>query len=190
MSSATITNALIRFGERVFPPTIHPMIVHFPIALLYVTLLADTAAHLSGRPQDRFFERMGFFTLTLSLMAIVAAGGAGMISEQFVHWTSATQAILAAHRRDAVLTGIFALAAWILRWFARYPDQSFVREDSPGWRSALCATRGRLTIWSTACVVGAVVMVSITGAIGGTMVYGYGAGVVHDTLKFLNRPTP
>lgn len=185
---AAIMNAWTRLGEQVFPPTIHPMIVHFPIALLYLTLLADIAAYLSSRQQDRFFERMGFLTLSLSLMAIVAAGAAGLISEHFVHWTPTTQAMLSAHQRDAVLTGIFALAAWTLRWFSQYPTQPSTPEGPR--RQWFVSGRGRLTLWSTACVLGAVVMVSITGAIGGTMVYGYGAGVAHETLKFLTLPTP
>ena len=185
-----LENAWVRFGVRVFPPTIHPMIVHFPIVLLYLTFLADVAAHLSDRPRDRFFERMGFLTLSLSLASIAAAGAAGLISEQFVHWTPATRAILFAHQRDAVLTGVFALAAWLIRWFSRYPLRAFAPELPRRQWSAAGTGRGRLTGWSTACVLGAVVMVSITGTLGGAMVYAHGAGVAHDTLRFIPRPLP
>lgn len=173
---ANLAKLWISIGTKIFPPTIHPMIVHFPIALLYLTLLIEIIGYMRPR-QDRFFDRAGFWSLTLSLFAIVAAAAAGMISEQFVRWTPATGAMLATHQRDAVLTGVFAMAAWIVRWFSRFPSTG----RSPGGWSLWHTGRGRQTLIGTILVIGAVVMVSITGALGGSMVYNHGAGIAHVT---------
>ena len=169
----------IRFGTHTFPATIHPMIVHFPIVLLYLTLLIDLLAYGAKitRSPDRFFDRASFWTLTLSLFAIVAAAAAGILSEQFVKFTPATAAMLSAHQRDATLTGVFALAAWIVRWLAKFPAPARGPRD---W-SLFGTGRGRITWLSTALVLAAVVMISITASLGGSMVYNHGVGIAHVT---------
>ncbi len=166
----------LRFGTAIFPPTIHPMIVHFPIALLYLTLLIEIIGFLIPR-QDRFFDRAGFWALTLSLLAIVSAAAAGMISEQFVKWTPATLPILYAHQRDAVLTGVFALGAWFVRWFAHFPTVGRQQSLWSIWHTG----RGRQSLLDTILVIAAVIMVSLTGTLGGSMVYNHGVGVSHVT---------
>ncbi|CAB1127878.1 conserved membrane protein of unknown function [Candidatus Hydrogenisulfobacillus filiaventi] len=168
-----LLGAWVRVGTRLFPPTIHPMVVHFPIALLWVTLLIDLLAWVGGS-RDRFLDRAGFWMLSLSLLAIVGAGAAGVLSEQYVRWTPATRAILSAHQRDAALTGVFALGAWLVRWAARYPAPA--RGERAGW-SLAGSGRGRRTWLSTLLVLGATIMVSITGTLGGSMVYGHGVGI-------------
>ena len=149
------------------------MILHFPIVLLYLTLLIEIARLLGGARQEAFFQRAGFWTLSLSLLAIVAAAAAGVISEQFVKWTPQMAALLAAHQRDAALTGVFALTAWVMRILTRFPSNARTRTSSQ-W--SVLGGRGRATILSTVMVVAAVIMISITGSLGGTMVYHYGAG--------------
>ena len=164
----------LRIGTAIFPPTIHPMVVHFPIALLYLTLLIEIIGYLVPR-QDHFFDRAGFWTLTLSLFAIVGAAAAGMISEQFVKWTPTTAPILYAHQRDAILTGVFALGAWVVRWFGMFPKSGRQGASWSLWRTG----RGRQTALDTILVIAAVIMVSITGALGGSMVYNHGVGIAH-----------
>ncbi len=170
----SLVTTWLRIGTAIFPPTIHPMVVHFPIALLYLTLLIEIIGYLVPR-HDRFYDRAGFWALTLSLFAIVGAAAAGMISEQFVKWTPATTPILYAHQRDAVLTGVFALGAWIVRWFVRFPKTS--RQESL-W-SIFGTGRGRQSLLDTVLVIAAVIMVSITGTLGGSMVYNHGVGIAH-----------
>lgn len=166
---------MVRWLERMLPATIHPMVVHFPIALLYVTLLAEVVS-LTPWDRERVFARAGFWALTLSLFAIVAAGASGVISEHSARFTPQSGALLGAHQRDAVLTGVFALLAWCVRVLSLYP------KSPSGGRGGIAGTgRGRPTAFSALLVLAAVVMISITGSLGGTMVYQYGTGTAVQT---------
>jgi len=171
-----ILTTWIHIGEKFLPPTIHPMLVHFPIALLYLCLFIDLLGRIV-QPQDRFYDRVSFWLLILGFLAGVAAAAGGVISEQYVRWTPTTAALLATHQLDAVLTGLLVLLALGARLVARYHDAGpRTSRGSYNW-SAWGTGRGRPTALSLLLLVGAVVMISITGSIGGTMVYHYGVGI-------------
>ncbi|POB10170.1 DUF2231 domain-containing protein [Sulfobacillus sp. hq2] len=166
----------IHIGIHLFPHTIHPMVVHFPIALLYLALALDIAGRFIQTP-DHFLDRSSFWLTILGFLAGAVAAAMGVISEQFVHWTPTTTVLLGAHQRDAVLTGIFALLAIAVRFYARYP-QSSPAGRTQGW-SFWNTGRGRSTPLSTLFLLLAVVMITWTGSLGGTMVYHYGVGIRH-----------
>jgi uncharacterized membrane protein len=159
-----------RIGSQLFPPTIHPMVVHFPIALLYLTTLFDFLAVALPRRRSRTFHQVGLWMLSLALVSLVAAALAGIISEHAAHLTAATRTLLSLHQRDAFLTGLLASGAWVLQVMTRFPSPS----SKEGWS---LAGRGRVSWAVFALVVGATAMVSITGSLGGAMVYGHGVGV-------------
>lgn len=149
------------------------MLVHFPIVLLWGSLLTGLTG-LIWRLPDRFFDRSSFWLQVLGLIAGTVAAATGVLSEQWVHWTPATRTLLSTHQAYAVLTGVFTVLAIASRLVARYP-----RASSQGRRSwALGRSgRGRQTVLSTVFSIAAVVMVTMTASIGGTMVYQYGVGV-------------
>lgn len=163
----------IQIGTRIFPPVIHPMLVHFPIVLLYGSALTGIMG-LLWRTPDRFFDRSSFWLLVLGLIAGIVASAAGVISEQFVKWTPTTSALLSAHQAYAVLTGLFTILALISRIIARYPRGS--ESSRRGW-SLGKSGRGRQTLLSMIFSIAAVVMITMGASIGGTMVYQYGVGV-------------
>ncbi len=144
------------------------MVLHFPIVLLYLALLIEILRYASGAPERSFLQRAGFWVLTLSLFAIVAAAATGVLSESYVRWTPKTAAILSTHQTFAVLTGLFAAASWLVRVRTR------VRPDRK-W-SFFGRGTGRASVASALLVVGAVVMITITASLGGSMVYKYGIG--------------
>jgi len=163
-------SAIVTVLVRLLPPTIHPMIVHFPIVLLYITAAIDIlAAVLADR--DRFLQRAGFWALTLANVFTVIAMAAGVVSEQSVHFLPPVARILEQHQRFAVLTGLCEGAAWLLRVGTAFPRGG-------GWS---LWGRGRGTLPSTALVVAAAVFVTITASLGGRMVYDHGAGVLGVT---------
>ena len=183
----------IHIGERIFPPTIHPMLVHFPIVLLYLALLADILSRVVRSP-DRFFERSSFWLIILGLIAGVVAAAAGVISEQFVKWTPTTISLLSAHQRDAVLTGVLVIAALVSRWLNRYPlgRGSAARGQVRAWTFAGTG-RGRTSLMATLLLIGAVAMITETASLGGTMVYQYGVGIKHVSFHsplVKHKPTP
>ena len=168
-----LLGAWIHIGMGVLPRTIHPMVVHFPIALLYLAVFIQLIGYVAGTIQTSFIQRAGFWVLTMSLFALVGAAAAGVISEQYVRWNAHTASMLSAHQRDAALTMGFAIAAWFVRIFTKYSSfWTGYRTERP----FLFANRGRSTIWSDLLLAGAVVLVSVTGSLGGTMVYRYGVG--------------
>ncbi len=167
----------IHIGVRIFPPTIHPMLVHFPIVLLYLALLSDILSRFIESP-ERFFDRSSFWLILLGLVAGVCAAAGGVISEQFVKWTPVTFRLLGAHQRDAVLTGLLVIAALVARLAAKYPERRGARGQTRGWSLARTG-RGRTSIIATILLAGAVAMITTTAALGGTMVYQYGVGIHH-----------
>lgn len=171
----SIEKLWITIGTHIFPATIHPMVVHFPIALLYITLLIEVWGYLFREPGDRFYDRASFWTLSLSILGIIGAGASGLISESFVKFTPHTTAILAAHQRDATLTGVFALLAWFSRWRAKFSRATGNRQMR-NW-SLYRTGRGRMNALSTFFVILATIMISITGTLGGSMVYKHGVGI-------------
>ncbi|MCY0897737.1 MAG: DUF2231 domain-containing protein [Firmicutes bacterium] len=171
-----IWNAILRtwinIGVRIFPPVIHPMLVHFPIALLYGSLFT-TLLGFFWRTPDRFFDRASFWLLVLGLIAGIVTSAMGVISEQFVKWTPTTSALLSTHQAYAVLTGLFTMLAIGARLIARYPRS---RQPDRAW-SLNGSGRGRQSVLSFIFLVAAVVMITMTASIGGTMVYQYGVGI-------------
>lgn len=169
----------IHIGVRIFPPTIHPMLVHFPIVLLYLALLTDLLSRLVRSP-ERYFDRSSFWLISLGLVAGVVAAAAGVISEQFVRWNAVTSGLLGTHQRDAVLTGVLVIAALVARLFGRYPSTTGNGRSHGGTAWSLASTgRGRTSVLATLLLAGAVAMITVTASIGGTMVYQYGVGIKH-----------
>ncbi|MGC8489590.1 MAG: DUF2231 domain-containing protein [Clostridia bacterium] len=165
----------IHIGEAILPPTVHPMLVHFPIACLYGALAVDVVGRLS-LSRDRYFDRVSFWLIVVGLLGGIAAAAAGVISEQYVHWTPTTAALLSGHQRDAILTGLLVIMALAARLIARYPGYGRSYRTSSGWSFAGTG-RGRASPLSLVLLVGAVLMITITASVGGTMVYRYGVGI-------------
>ena len=157
---------------KILPPTIHPMVVHFPIALIYLTLLVELVMWAGPPDPTHFFARASFWLLTLSCIAMIGAMFAGLISEQTIKLTPQTAQLLSAHQHDAMLTGLFAGAAWLLRIAGRFPRS----QRATAW-SLMGSGRGRPSPLATVLVLGSVIFISITGSLGGSMVYNHGLGV-------------
>ncbi len=150
---------------RLFPATIHPMVVHFTIAILYLAVLAEIIAYF--RRKDAFYERAGFILLGLGVLATIAAGVAGSISETYDRITPAVAAMLATHRFYGELTGVLFLIAWVIRLVTRY-------RKSPA----------RVSLIALLISLVALGFLSYVGYLGGTMVYDHGLGIA---VKGLGR---
>jgi uncharacterized membrane protein len=161
---------------RLLPPTIHPMVVHFPIALTYLAAATELLGAVTGRRRDRFLDRASWWLLTLALVALVVAAVAGVVSEQSVRWDPSMARLLSRHQHWAELTGLLALGAWAVRWLTPYAPRA-----GEAW-TALGTGRGRPTLASLLLLVGAAAAITVTGSLGGSLVYGHGAGVRGVTL--------
>ena len=137
---------------------IHPIIVHFPVALFTVSLAADLFGR--GRPSTEA-GTLGFWCLILAVAGAVAAVTAGVIDMYRADLASATHRFVHLHRDVGfVLVGaLVLLAAW--RWSIR-------RRPAPLNRPSF----GYLI--SAGLVF---VLLAFQGWFGGELVYGHGAGV-------------
>lgn len=136
---------------------IHPMLVHFPIALLSVSVLCDFVA-VRWHPQD--CRTAGSFTLLLGLAGAAASVISGHFAEEAVEHSGVPEQVLEIHEKLGF--AVFWLFAGLLglRVLERL-----------GW----IKERPFLTLGFG--LVGTVVLF-VASYYGGSLVYDYGAGVV------------
>ncbi len=135
---------------------LHPMIVHFPIALLLTSVLFDAASHIFKRESLR---DGALWLLVLGLIGGIAAAVAGGLAEETAEKAGIAESLIETHESLAFVTlGIFGV---LLLW------RVFMRNQLSGQLLAiylLVATIGVGTL-------------SATGYYGGDLVYEHGAGV-------------
>lgn len=139
-----------------FDHPLHPMIVHFPIALLITSVLFDAASHIFKRDSLR---DGALWLLILGLVGGIAATIAGDWAEEAAEKAGIAESLIETHETLAFITmGIFGL---LFLW------RLFLRNQFTGQLLAmylLIATVGIGTL-------------TATGYYGGDLVYEQGAGV-------------
>ena len=144
---------------------LHPMLVHFPIALLFASVLFDVASTALTRDSLREAAQ---WLLGLGLLGGIAAAIAGGQAEGAAEKAGVAESLIETHETLAYLTlGIMAillLSRLLLR--NRF------------------STRAIATYLVMATV--GLVAVSATGHTGGNLVYEHGAGV--NTVQQPSRP--
>jgi uncharacterized membrane protein len=137
---------------------IHPIIVHFPIALFTVSVAADLFGRI--RPSVET-STLGFWCLVLAAFSAAGAVAAGLIDMYRADLAAETHGFVHLHRDIGyvLLGALMLLAAW--RWRIR---RRLTPHDRAGWRYLFSA--------------GAVfALLVFQGWFGGELVYGLGAGV-------------
>lgn len=139
---------------------IHPAVVHLPIALVLLSVIADLCARMFKSEKYRAaFRSVGFWSLVAGLAGGALAIAAGYLDLHRAALNPETASFVELHMTIGwVLAGCLVfLTAW--RWLI--------------WH------RGQMTI-NTAYLVGAFLVLGVTffqGWYGGEMVYSFGAGV-------------
>ncbi|HUI11687.1 MAG TPA: DUF2231 domain-containing protein [Bacteroidota bacterium] len=137
-------------------PNIHPLLTHFPIALLSFALLAEWAARILSRED---LSRAGWWTQAAGSAGLAATALTGMHAADGVSIGAAGRASLEIHQEIAFLA--CAVFAVLLFW------RIAARTKLPGGSETLFLllfTAGVLLLWAGAWY-------------GGEMVYRFGAGV-------------
>jgi uncharacterized membrane protein len=140
---------------------LHPMIVHFPIALLIVGFLSDLVGLLTKR---EFFTQAGFYLFILGALGVVAAfitggqAGDGIVEEGVL------KQALETHEEAATL------AIWIVSIAAVFRIALFLLKKFSGVLKMVSLALGLL----------AVMAIARTGYYGGELVYKHAAGVQLD----------
>jgi len=137
-------------------PNIHPLLTHFPIALLSFALVAEWTARVFPREE---LTRAGWWTQAAGSIGLAAAAVTGMLAAGSVTIAPPGKACLDVHREIAfVACTIFAV---LLFW------RIASRTKLPAGRETaflLLFTAGVLALWAGAWY-------------GGEMVFRFGAGV-------------
>ncbi len=134
-------------------PLVHPMLVHFPIALLFASVVLDWLGYLLKHPN---LTRAGFYSLTLGALG---AGIAALSGPDHAVGDPSVPLLLASHQNFASLTVGLAVVMFAARFLA-----------AEGLRGSGAAA------YLVASVV-LLVAVSLTGYYGGEMTYHHAVGV-------------
>src|SRR5579859_6791092 len=177
----------IRFVE------IHPIIVHFPIALLIVGVLLDFLALFLRRAHliEAASWCLGFGTLGL-----LAAELSGQLIEDHVN-KAQTAGLLGLHKTMALMTVITFVTLFVVRilWFSPRILSYFSSTLPLASRAANYIktnlpmigrnTRAPVTLYLLLSV-GGLVLLAITGYLGGAMVYDHGVGTPSGIIPILS----
>lgn len=148
-------------------PNLHPLIVHFPIALFLVGFALDA---LGWGWKRETLKRVGLVLVLLGALAAVPAVVTGLAVEETVEEQIESlprgEAALEAHEEIAIPAAGVLLVAALLRLLLEI-------------RLNPSLARGLLAVYLLAGLAG-VGMLTLTGLRGGELVYGYGAGVQAD----------
>jgi len=138
----------------------HPLVVHFPIALLFTSVFFDLLAIITENKNAR---QTAFWLLILGLIGGIVAAVFGFWIEEAVEATGVPELAVDRHETFAVITLIVFGILLFFRWWIRNR-----------WSG-----RDRV-IYLCGAMLGLLVL-SITGFYGGELVYRYGAGVTFPT---------
>lgn len=130
---------------------LHPLVVHFPIALLVVALVFEFLRFRRGENKP---SSGGMICLVLGTIGAIAAATLGWSSAESSGYGGTTAWILTTHRWAGVATAILAVLACLVASVARLGNDSRLLN---GYRVAM---------------VFAVISVSVAGHFGGSLVHG------------------
>lgn len=176
----------IRFVE------IHPIIVHFPIALLIVGVLLDFLALFLRRTH---LVEAASWCLVFGALGLLAAELSGQLIEDHVNKALAGS-LLELHKTMALMTVITFVTLVIVRllWFSPR-ILSFLSPVFPGAGRAANYIKTSLPLLGRnsrtvvtlylALSVGGIALLAITGYLGGAMVYDHGVGTPSGIIPIL-----
>lgn len=150
-------DTLLRIGGRT-----HPILVHFPIAMVLVAAMIETIRAIVRRPTP---ARTSINMLGIGVIAAAAAIGSGWLNGDYENHASQADT-MELHRWIGIGGGVIALLAFLVGLGASRS------------RRALMAFRAMLVVAAAA--------IGFTGHLGGSMVYG--EGYMLAPLKMGKRP--
>lgn len=145
-------------------PLLHPMLVHFPIALLFASVALDWIGYWLKQSQ---LTRAGFYTLVLGAFA---SGISALSGPDHATGDPSVPSLLAAHQTWASLTVALAVALVVARFLT-------IRGLGSGW--AVLYLVGTIAL---------LVAVTFTGYYGGEMTYHHAVGVVVNNAPVAGAP--
>jgi len=137
---------------------LHPMVVHFPIALLIVGFLFELIYLIT---RNEFYSKAGFYLLVLGALGTFAAFLSGNLAEERIMETEALERVLETHEEAGKVTLFLVIFTFIFRSVLLFLKQY----------------KGILQWIALALFALSILSVVRTAYYGGELVYNYGAGV-------------
>ncbi|MEW6510711.1 MAG: DUF2231 domain-containing protein [Bacteroidota bacterium] len=143
-------------------PNPHPVLVHFPIALLTLAVLFELAAKLA---KSEVLSRVGWWNQLTGTLGLAAAVLSGLAAERSVTIGGAARPYVDTHEQLAfIASAVFAvLLLWRIANRSRIPDRSALVY-------LLLLAVGAFFLWGTAWF-------------GGEIVYRFGVGITTVTQE-------
>jgi uncharacterized membrane protein len=165
---------------------LHPIFVHFPIALLTVYAIMELIRFKKVMRQPYWFYSKALFLMIGGLGALAALytgdmAKAAVRSGEFMVAIPNFDQVVRMHENFADLTvGIFGIlaACYLFLWMQRYNFSSFAKKIGllPVWNFLLILAHFFVeTPFVIFMALAGLICVTITGGLGGIMVYGPGA---------------
>ncbi len=136
---------LLRWAGR-----FHPVTTHFPVALMFVAVLAEALGLMTGR---RSWAHTVQFCIIIAALGAVGAATSGWVNASFSSYNKAPWALLWWHRWLGTSTAIWAVIC---------AGASFLPEDQPGFNRR----HFRVALFFGAVLVG------VCGFLGSALIYG------------------
>ena len=156
-------------------PSLHVMVIHFPIALLFLAPLFDIGCMV-------FRERVWLdrAAATLYVMGTIGAGAAYLTGQRAAaalqDLSPATESALADHENLAVLTlvalSVVSLVRLMVSWLARYDRRINV---------------GIFRLVAIPVALAGLAVLALTADRGGNLVYRHGVGVTPEVVETFER---
>lgn len=152
-------------------PSLHVMVVHFPIAFIAFAPLLDLACLVF---RDRVW--LDRAAAAMYLVGTLGAGAAYLLGEEAAEavqsMTPATESVLADHEAQAVITLVVLAAATLIRLIVTWLG----RDDR---RIKI----GIFRLLALPAVIAALAMLALTADLGGQLVYRHGVGVTVESSE-------
>jgi uncharacterized membrane protein len=146
-------------------PNLHPLVIHFPIALIIVAALADLIDTVIGRP--KWMASAATMLFVLGSLGAIAACLTGQQALDTVLMPGMAHPIVQAHRTWAIATTVYFSVLTVIRIATAF--------------GAPLARRYRFVLLLAALV--GVVGLQQTAQRGGRLVYEQGVGVIGSSLR-------
>lgn len=144
---------------------LHALLIHFPIALLFVGYFSEIIGLIS---KNQFFKNVSLYLLVLGVLGAIAAYISGSYAGNSIE-SSALKIPVELHKQAALITLLLAIVTILFMYFIYY-----FKKNNPltNWMAFILFT---LLISS----------ITFTGYLGGQLVYSQGAGVdlMQPTIK-------
>lgn len=146
---------------------IHPIIVHFPIALLFTAVFFEFLGFWTRREAYRQF---GLWLLILGMISGIVASAAGFWTEEAVVASGVPEKAVDRHELLAIITLVVFALVLVIRWRIHDPWSARTR-----------------AVYLILAGLG-VLLLGTTGYFGGDLVYRYGAGILKPAKGSATAP--